>query len=769
MSTDTKLLPAATGIHAIDEMDLAPLAALKPRQRGTSRLKSAKNLRSLYQQLVRDDEPSAIKRARVQAMVDGEPPYSQTWLNANGQGSRANANFLVGRDLITKANNGFNDIITSVQNLIGVVVETGEPAERLAKARILATEATRTFRKWPSFMPNFMRLVDLFNTHGVGIAFFQDARDFRFSVCGFGNFLIPRQTEACEDSILYAVARKDMMVTELYQKIENEAVATALGWNVPAMKAAIAKATTRRSATDSSDAEHRQQEIRNNDVMSDRMYEHVPIIHGYVKEFDADGKTKISFFMAEKDNAEGDFLFKHLNRYGSAEEAYIFFCYGVGNGTFHSIRGMGDMIFALIQLLNRLMCQMADSAMLGSSMILEYESDKALQDLSVQYFGPYAIMPQGMTVVSHAAPDATRVSTPVLNEVKGMLQNASSRYMTPNSQQSGDAYQNKTNAEASLENISSGDSGALDLFYCSLERTFREMFRRLVEGPKSDPLVAEFHKRIAAAGVTPEDLKAIDHASTFAVRAFGAGNPASRTLGFRRLMELYPNLDEIGRKHLLYQVVADIVGFQNVDGFVSLSDQPRLNGEASLAMLENILLMQGNPIEVLSYQMHATHAQIHIPPLMEVLEGVENGQIDPMQVLPGMHESLNHLAAHGEQLAQDPSQAAIYGQVAEAVNNLNQVVTNMDRKIKAEQRQQAEAGAAAEQGQQPQPDATAQIEEMKLATAQFKHDLAVRLGELKLATAQAAAQQNLALNDIKGAEQVRKRIAYPASDYAQRR
>lgn len=766
MSTDTKLLPAATGIHAIDEMELAPLDPQgKPPKE--SRLKSAKNLRSLYTQLVKDDETSAIKRARVQAMVDGEPPYSQAWLNANGQGSRANANFLVGRDLITKANNGFNDIITSVQNLIGTVVERGEPAERLAKARILATEATRTFRKWPSFMPNFMRLVDLFDTHGVGIAFFQDARDFRFSVCGFGNFLIPRQTEASEDQILYAVARKDMMVTELYQKIENEAAATALGWNVPAMKAAIAKATTRRSSTDSSDAENRQQEIRNNDVMSDRMYEHVPIIHGYVREFDG----SISFFMAEKDSAEGDFLFKHLNRYDSAEQAYIFFCYGVGNGTFHSIRGMGDMIFALIQLLNRLMCQMADSAMLGSSMILEYESDKALQDLSVQYFGPYAIMPQGMTVVSHAAPDATRVATPVLNEVKGMLQNASSRYMTPNSQQSGDAYQNKTNAEASLENISSGDSGALDLFYCSLERTFREMFRRLVDGPKSDKDVAEFHKRIEAAGVTKEDLDAIDHASTFAVRAFGAGNPASRTLGFRRLMELYPNLDEIGRKHLLYQVVADIVGFQNVDGFVSLSDQPRLNGEASLAMLENILLMQGNPIEVLSYQMHATHAQIHIPPLMEVLDGVETGTVDPMQVLPGMQEVLNHLAAHGEQLAQDPAQAAIYGQVSEAVNNLNQVVTNMDRKIKAEQRQQAEAGAmdpAAQEGQ-PQADATQRLEEMKVATAQFKLDLAMRIGELKLATMQAQAEQNLALNDARNASQMQKKIAYPSSDYAQRR
>ena len=49
------------------------------------------------------------------------------------------------------------------------------------------------------------------------------------------------------------------------------------------------------------------------------------------------------------------------------------------------------------------------------------------------------------------------------------------------------------------------------------------MVKRIVVGPKSNPLVREFHRRIAARGITPEILKAIDHDNTYAFRAYGAG------------------------------------------------------------------------------------------------------------------------------------------------------------------------------------------------------------------------------------------------------
>lgn len=741
----------STGLHALDELADLSLLDKEGKPPTPSRLSSAAALRGLFGTLIREDEASAISRVRIQAMKDGEPPYNQAALVASGQGTRANANFLMGQDLITKANNGYIDIATSPKHLMTIEVEGGEAAERLSYSRIIASELTRTIRKWPGFMPNFLRLVDLFVTHGVGIEYSPNTTDFRFEVTGFSGFHIPRQTPATEEGIAYAIARKDMQVTELYDSIRDEAKAEKMGWNVAAVKAAIGRATTKSSNGELGQLEKLQQQIKSNDLFSTRQFAHVPVLHGWVREFDG----TISFFMTEKDCQEGDFLYKQYSQYDCAHDAFNFFCYGVGNGTFHSVRGMGHMIYALVQLHNRLMCQKADGVMMDESIMVQAASANGLQEASLNYMGPFALLSNGLDIVDRKYSSSDR-TLPFLGEVKNLMGQTSGRFMAATG--GTDSYQNRDSVNSQLETIASGDSGAVDLFYSSWDRTMRKMCERIIKGSKVakvDRLTAEFHERIAKQGITQEILDSVDHDSTYAYRALGAGSPAARSVAFKRLMEVLPQLDEIGRKRLIYQFVADLVGYQNADYFASESEEPRLNAEGSLAGLENILLMQGNPVPVLAYQMHATHVQIHMPPLLQTLDGIETGQIDPMQALQGLQVSLDHLAKHGEQLAQDPTQAPLYGQVKEALNNLQQVVTNMDRKIKAEQRKQAESGGA-EQTQAGQPDQSQAEQQIKLQMAQFKLDLAQRLGELKIANETAKANQSLALSDLKGKQLVQK-------------
>jgi hypothetical protein len=349
----------------------------------------------------------------------------------------------------------------------------------------------------------------------------------------------------------------------------------------------------------------------------------------------------------------------------------------------------------------------------------------------------------------------------------------SSRFMSPQTQGGGGSYKNQDEIGASLEESASGDSGSMDLFFTVADRTFRRMSKRIINGSKSDKLVAEFHRRVASQGVTPEILNSVDHDSTYAYRTLGAGSPAARSLSFTKLMALLPQLDEIGRKNLIYQFVANEVGYQNVNEFASKAEEPRYNSEASIALLENELLLMGRPVKVLSYQMHGTHVQMQIPPLLETLDAVERGELDPMESLPGLQAFLNHIASHGEELAQDPSQLALYGQVKEAVNNTQQVVTNMERKIKAIQ---AQGGGESPDGAPVDPEGKEALaaekvkqEQLKTAMIEFKLNIAQRKGEMELAIQQAKSNQNLALNDLKGAEMVQKQMRYPRSDYSNRR
>lgn len=730
-----------------------------------SRLTSANAIRTLYSEAIRDDESSAITRARIQAMVDGAPPYNQAALNAMGQGSRANANFLMGQDLVNRACNGLLDILTSPKQLMTIEVEGGEPSERLGYSRIIASELTRTIRKWRRCQHATQSLIRHFVTHGVAIDYAPDDRDFRFEVAGLGEFLLPRQVEATEDRVPWAIARKEMIVTELYESIEDEEVAKKLGWNVDAVRAAIGRASTKASNGEIGEIEKLQSQIKNNDLMaSGRQFEHVVVLHGWVREFDG----SISYVIVEKDAPGGDFLFKRYSRYPSVEEAFTFYCYGVGNGKLHSVRGLGHMIFALVQLHNRLMCQKADGVMLAESIMVQASSGQGLQEATVNYLGPLSLLSPGLDVVERQFTGGTDRTMTFMGEVKSLMGQTSSQFMA--NTEGGGTYKNRDAQNFEMESYAGNDSGTVDLFYPSWDLTMRRMCKRIVKGPKSDPLVAEFHRRVAKAGITQEILDSIDHDSTYAYRALGAGSPAARSLAFTKLMSLLPQLDEIGRKNLIYQFVANEVGYQNADEFASKAEEPRYNTEASLALLENTLLLMGEAIPVLSYQMHATHVQLHIPVLLQTLDAVERGEIDPMEKLPGLQASLDHLAAHGEELAQDSTQAALYGQVKEAVNNLQQVVTNMERRLKAEQRKGAEETATMEPGSQ---DALAaekiRQEQLKTALIELKADLAQRKGELELAMIQAKANQNLALNDLKGAEAVKKQMQYPRSDYSQRR
>jgi hypothetical protein len=367
-------------------------------------------------------------------------------------------------------------------------------------------------------------------------------------------------------------------------------------------------------------------------------------------------------------------------------------------------------------------------------------------------------------VIERAIPNIAQSSMPMLNEVKDRMAESGSQFSV---RPGGETYRNRLDSEASMEEAAGGASANVDLFYASWDRLLREMVKRICNGSKSDPLIAEFHRRIEKRGVPPEAVKSIDHDSTYATRAIGAGNPAFRTVGLSRLIQLLPNLDEIGQKRLIHQMVADVVGYVNASFYAAEPEENRVNVEAKVAAMENILLFQGNPIGVNPQELHATHAMIHVVPLQQMIEGIERGEIDPVQSLPGLRAMLDHLGMHAEPLARDPSQRQVFGMVKEGINNLTQIVDNFERSIRSQER----TGEAAPQGgeQDTEGAAKARLAELRVAEAEFKFQLAQRIGEIKIAELQAKSQQALALNDARGAAMAMKSLAAPALSYNERR
>lgn len=733
--------PQPSGLSELDLLNLDE--AGKPPV--GSRLTTVSAALGIFETLVKADEKANTNRSRVQAMFDGAPPYDASVLRATNQGSRCNLNFGEAGRFLDLATSGYVDLIDSVENLVQVETLYGEPGERLRNDTVIAEELTRALRGWPEFYGTYLRLVNQFLMHGVGVTYFEDERDFRFRSCGLSDFLIPRQTQASEHGIEVAAARRNYMVHELYRFIENPELAAKRGWNVEEIQRVIRTATTSVSGRLFTDWEDVQRELKNNDLYTGIRANVVSVVNLWVREFNG----SVSHFMFSE-NTPKAFMLSRPFRFQDPENAYLLFTYGVGtNGTYHSIRGLGHRIYNHVQVSNRLQCQLVDSAMLSSSIMLAPETPRALNDLSITYYGPYAVLPPNFRVVEKGVPDLGKSVAPALSNITGQL-NQNLDFYSSAGAAAGSPYRTKMQVQAELEQATRLTSSQLNQFYVSWRRLMRECVKRLTtSAPKSDPAVKDFFARCAARGVPADIIATIDHNKTVATRAVGSGNATSRSVALTELEQLMPMLDEVGKRNVLYDRVAARVGYENAPRYIQVPESPRPPQDAKLAELENAVLRTGAPVSVQPGELHETHLNIHIQELVQTTTAIDEGQADLVQALPGLQAFVEHCSAHLQQLAQDPNAAVIVAQTQQVLQQAGQKILNATRAAQKAQRD----GAAEGQGA-PQSGGGEAETNFKLLEQQMKLDFIRQKGELELQLRQAKAEQERALADAKAASQL---------------
>lgn len=706
-----------------------------------SRLTDANAAQGIFAALLRADEKSNVNRSRIQAMFDGAPPYDPAVLRSTNQASRCNLNFGEAGRFLDLASSSYVDLIDSVENLVQVETTVGEPGTRMRNDTVIAEEVTRALRSWPDFYSAYLRLVNQFLMHGVGITYFEDERDFRFRTCGLGDFLMPRQTQASEHCVEVAAARRSYMVHELYQFIKDPEAASRRGWDVPEVQRAITTASTQNMPRQFTDWEDIQRELKNNDLYTGIRANVVNVVNMWVREFDG----SVSHFMFTE-NSPKTFLMQRANRFQSPEQAFLLFTYGVGtNGTYHSIRGLGHRIYNHIQTSNRLQCQLVDSSMLSSSIMLSPETPRALNDLSLTYYGPYSVLPPNFKVIEKGIPNTATTVGPALENLSRQLNDNLDFYS--NRGDSGGAYRNKSQVQADLEQATRLTSSQLNQFYASWRRLMRECTRRLISGPKSDPAVRDFYRRADSRGVTADIIASVDFEKTVATRAVGSGNSTNRSAALMDLEQLLPLLDEVGKRNVVYDRIAARVGYENAARYAQSPDEPRPPQDAKVAELENNVLQTGNPVSVQPGELHETHLNVHLQKLVEITGAIDSGEADLVQMLPALQAYTEHGSAHLEQLAQNPAATVVVNQAKQVLQQAGQKILNATRAVQKEQR-------AAQQPQDGQPQQGPSAHELKVMEQQMKLDFMRQKGELEIQMRAAKASQEQALADAKMAAQI---------------
>ena len=740
----------ATGLDEISDLPLKTIteSGAPPK----SRIQDVKAARDIYDSLLRGDEASSINRARVQAMFDGSPPYSERALRSSGQGFRCNLNFGEAEKFLEAAMSAYVDLINSVETLVRVETAFGDPKERIEWNRIISEEYSFQLRGWPRFNYEYLNLCNHFVGHGVGVNYFEDERSWQWRSTGLGDILIPRQTQATEESLDVAAARRSVMTNELYRYIEDPEVATSLGWNVSAVRGAIVKATS--SVGDLDDWERVQQSIKNNDLWAGAKAARVKLVHLWVKEFDG----TISHYIDVVGGDNKEFLYKRTGRYANINQAFTFFTYGIGtNGTYHGIRGLGFKMYHHLQVSNRVRSQAVDNSMLAGAPMIQPEDERSLENFSFNYFGPFAILPPNMKFVDRATPNVSQTMIPMLNDLSQQVQERVGQYTPAGALGKGDR-RTRFEVAAHLEEAAKLNVTALNLFYSPWDRFQKEVARRFFRmdytpNERGGSAVMEFRARCLARGVPPEALMSMDLNKTRAVRAVGSGSQAKRAVSLQQLNELAGTFDEEGRHNLFRDQVASLVGHEAADRYIPARPDQRIPVDAKVAQLETEHLLEGREIQVFPNELHTIHLEIHLPIVEQMFAAVEEGQLEIEDAATQAINVFQHCVQHLEHIQQDPSISEKVAQYNQRLQQVSELIINGQKRLAKLQRESQESGEG-EENPEGQSEVSDEQQE-KLIEHRLKLQMMTEKHQAEMMIKLQKAEQERQLADAKAATGIR--------------
>ena len=728
--------------NAIKELSSLPSltksAGRKSADNTPCRVKDAPSAWAIFDQMRRDDEVSNQKRALVQAMFDGAPPYNQSDLNETGQGDRSNLNFDEGGALLEFSMSGYVDLFTSTEHFMRIRLKHGSfpEDEQIRYEHHLTTEFSNLLRQWKSFFSRFLYSCHHFVANGLSVCYHADPVDWRWEAAKFGDFFIPRMTKADPGALDVAGVVKNYSASELYRYISNEPAAKAMGWDVPAVKALLldrAKNGMADSKVDTRSWEDLQEAFKNNDLRIDTMPEcsNIRLAILWVREH----SQKWSQYIFEDSGSVSKFLFAKRERYGEGRTPFTIYPYGIGsNGYYHSVRGLGYKIYPHIQTSNRMLNTTVDAAMLGSSLLVQPVDEQALNDLALTYYGPFAVLPPGNKVVERPMPDLQRSAMPVIREMSSRLQGKTGGYSSVGLF-ADEKERSRFEVEAYVARASKLSITALNLFYEPWQTHLREVLRRVFapnygQNMPGGTYVWDMRERLRQTKVPTKALDMIDFDRCTVVRAVGGGSAEARQMILDRLAQEAPALDDVGRKNLQRDRVANLVGYDLVDRYVAPNSESRTTVDDKLAVLENAALVAGTPVDALSNEAHIPHLRRHMEWLAQTANQIESGAVDIVQVVEPMFRVHAHATQHVVMGGADPAITQAVAGFRQQLQQYGEFIYNGQEKLRKLQKLQAEQGVAeANQpaGLSPEMEKKLAEHNLQLKMEQEKHELKMRL------------------------------------------
>lgn len=634
-----------------------------PAERGDlpERFSSAGELISLASQMVGADQKRSVWRSSLEMLRAGAPVYPLARLQQMGQAWRARTNYRGLEGIVTTENTLDYDLETQGDEIVSICIEFGEGEQRADWERTMNCEFKWMFQKrWSGYNYHVPKRHDLKNLYGMGWHLWPDINgNWIPRTPNAGDILFP---EDCpfnfDEEGDYFMLRDWMPDYILYQKIKNEKEAHELGWDIDVCWKALtllSKNSGAKGNCGTSSAQWLADKFAQGDIgYTTTRQSGVWVNSVFVREFET---GKVSQYSVAQGLDLNQYLYKKRDKYD--RWPIELFPYDIGNGTIHSVKGLGDRTKDFFEMENRVRNAMVDGVMISSypsmkQLIQNMDPDKMkLAKIGGLNWLPYGAEPQPMQY-----PDLGRGPLALMqnlyetmrtnNRGLGMQEVKQQDRMTAEeyAMRVQDSYRVSTASEAMQK-------AHLDSFY---DRIVRECAKSNASNKPFAVYAREWRDRCIAKGVPAEAFKTIYEVS--AVLAFGKGSASARARAYRDLFDspVYLNASEQGKIAMERGYTGAILNQSAVEQYCrSANDEDVVDQDESFAVQENNALVNGGDALAASSQNQLEHLQTHFTKVGEIIQAYQQEQIDPQQAYGAIVAFGRHTKQHLDFLRDNPT------------------------------------------------------------------------------------------------------------------
>ncbi len=669
----------------------------------------------------------ARNRALISGLANGFPPYSPDEAQANN--IEVNSNDLSMTRLCQEARQQLLQAFIKPGNFFTARTDMGPVHRRAQRGVTVTTEINRLMKRSLPYYETLRSKIALVVLHGIGTSCWDGSQKWCPGPVGIGDVLIPSGTLLTFQNLPFVAFARSYTANELSRLTSGPNVDP--GWNLEMVKKAIAWAEEQTLKMMGSQwSEY---------FMPDRLSERLKENSGFyasdlVQTIDvidfmyycdegkkAGWRRKIIFdawggystyqstgHISDKNllNSRDQFLYDGKDRVYAdrlSQIAHWQFADLTATGPFryHSIRGLGHMLYDACHLQNRLECSFAEAVF---EQLLNYvrvkTSDEAERALKIQ-LAQRGIIDESVQFLPPGErwqPNAPLIELGIAQYRKIIADNSGAYVQNRNFSQD-KKERTAFEVHAEIQATTTLISAALQQAYKYQTFEYEEVLRRFCIPNSRDPDVREFRVRCLKRGV-PEKMLVPAAWEIEPERVMGAGNKTLEMNIAQLLMENRAAFSPQAQQEILRIFTLSVTDSASVTEML-VPETPGVSDAKHDAMLAYGSLMVGAEVQFTPDQNRIEIAQTLIGELgLGVKRVLTTGGMADADKIAGFQNVLQHIGQLVQQIAQDKPQRELAKKLAEAsgklANEVKGFAQRLEQQQKAAQKQNGDGGTMAE-------------------------------------------------------------------------